>query len=124
MLDVIHSVLRYSWRDEDYVIFVRYLLGTAYLPSPMDRIAYLFFAILVPRPEITLFIDIKPQAAYHRITERTRDAREMFESPEKLLEIRQRGISLASFGKWQIVDGGRHPTEIELSIRKLLKIRC
>ncbi len=124
MLDVIRSVLRYSWRDEDYIIFVRYLLGTAYLPSPMDRIAYHFFATLVPRPETTLFIDIKPQTAQDRITQRIRDAREMFETPEKLTKIRQRGLELASLGKWQIVDGGRHPAEIELSVRNLLKLSC
>ena len=121
MLDVIHSILRYSWRSEDYIIFVRYLLGTAYLPSPMDKIAYHFFTTLVPKPEITVFIDIKPEVAYNRITKRIRDAREMFEGPEALLKIRQKGLTLASLGKWQIVDGGRHPTEVEMSVRNFVK---
>ncbi|MDI6905400.1 MAG: thymidylate kinase [Candidatus Bathyarchaeia archaeon] len=48
MLDVIRSILLYSWRKYDYVVFIRYLMGTAYLPSPLHRIAYHFFASVVP----------------------------------------------------------------------------
>jgi len=44
MVDVIRSILLYSWQRYDYVVFVRYLMGTAYLPSPLYRIAYHFFA--------------------------------------------------------------------------------
>ena len=41
MLDVIRSVLYHRWSKVDYVVFVRYLMGTAYLPSPLHRLAYM-----------------------------------------------------------------------------------
>ena len=40
MLDVMRSVFKYRWSGKDYVVFVRYLMGTAYLPSPLHRVAY------------------------------------------------------------------------------------
>ncbi|MCW4047000.1 MAG: thymidylate kinase [Candidatus Bathyarchaeota archaeon] len=121
MLDVLHSIVKYRWRDYDYIIFVRYLMGTAYLPSPMDKIAYCFFSALVPKPEKMLFIDIKPEDAYKRIVKRTRDTIEMFENPEALAKVREKGIALTTLGKWLVIDGSRPQLEVELLIRNLLK---
>jgi dTMP kinase len=123
MLDVLYSVLQYSWRDYDYIIFVRYLLGTAYLPSPMDKVAYHFFAITVPKPEKLFFIDIKPEVAYERIMKRTDKAFEMFEKPESLQKIRERGLELAIIGKWLIIDGRKPAKDVESIIRNLLELQ-
>ena len=123
-LDVMNSILQYSWRNEDYIIFVRYLLGTAYLPSPIDKIAYHFFDTLVPKPEKILFIDIKPEVAYKRIINRTQISREMFEEPKALRETREKGLALALLAKWQIVDGSRPPSEVATNIRILLKLNA
>ncbi|MGF3522602.1 MAG: thymidylate kinase [Candidatus Bathyarchaeia archaeon] len=122
MLDVLYSVLQYSrWRSCDYVIFVRYLLGTAYLPSPIYKVAYHFFAAIVPKPEKLFFIDVKPQIAYERIMKRAEKAAvEMFEKPEALQKIRRRGLELAAIGRWLIVDGGKPADDVELTIRKAL----
>ena len=122
MLDVLHSVLHYSWRDYDFVIFVRYLMGTAYLPSPLDKLAYHFFATIVPKPDKLFFIDIKPELAYKRISKRTNNALEMFEKPEALERIRQRGLGLASLGKWLIIDGEKPANEVGLIIQNSLKL--
>jgi dTMP kinase len=122
MLDVLYSVLQYSWRDYDYIIFVRYLLGTAYLPSPMDKVAYHFFATIVPKPERIFFIDIKPEIAYERSSKRADKALEMFEKPEALQKIRRRGLQLASLGKWLIIDGEKPANDVELIIRNSLKL--
>jgi len=46
VLDVIYSILLHSWRRYDYTIFVRYLMGTAYVPSPLHKIAYYFFSFI------------------------------------------------------------------------------
>ena len=120
MLDVVRSILKYSWQEKDYVIFVRYLLGTAYLPSPVDKVAYHFFATIVPKPENLLFIDIKPEVAYRRIMRRAHDVPEMFEKPEALQRIRTKGLELARLGKWQILDGTKPVSEVELEIHKFL----
>jgi dTMP kinase len=122
MLDVLYSVLQYSWRDYNYIIFVRYLLGTAYLPSPMDKVAYHFFATIVPKPERIFFIDIKPEIAYERSSKRADKALEMFEKPEALQKIRRRGLQLASLGKWLIIDGEKPANDVELIIRNSLKL--
>jgi dTMP kinase len=123
MLDVLHSVLQYIWRDYDYIIFVRYLLGTAYLPSPMDRVAYHFFATIVPKPEKLFFIDIKPEVANERIMKRTDETFEMFEKPESLQKIREKGLELAIIGKWLIIDGGKPAKDVESVIRNLLELQ-
>ena len=123
MLDVLYSVLQYSWRDYDYIIFVRYLLGTAYLPSPMDKLAYHFFVTIVPKPEKLFFIDIKPEVAYERITKRTNKRFEMFEKQESLQKIREKGLELAIIGKWLIIDGEKPPKHIESLIRHLLELQ-
>jgi dTMP kinase len=123
MLDVLYSVLQYSWRDYNYIIFVRYLLGTAYLPSPMDKLAYHFFVTIVPKPEKLFFIDIKPEVAYERITKRTNKRFEMFEKQESLQKIREKGLELAIIGKWLIIDGEKPPKHIESLIRHLLELQ-
>ncbi len=121
MVDVIRSIFLYTWQKYDYVIFVRYLMGTAYLPSPLHRIAYHFFALLVPKPDNMFFLDTTPQEAYRRIR-RARKDQEMFESINELRKVRVKGLSLALIGKWQIIDAGRSIEEVGVEIQKLLKV--
>ena len=119
MLDVIRSILHYSWRKYDYVIFVRYLMGTAYLPSPLYRIAYHFFASIVPTSNFMFFLDVNPEEAYSRI-QQARKRREMFESLEELERIRRKALFLALVGKWTVIDANKPVEDIEKEIRKLL----
>jgi thymidylate kinase len=67
-----------------------------------------------------LFIDIKPEVSYSRITKRTHGTRELFESPDALERIRKKGLALASLYNWQIVDGLGKPDDVESIIRVLL----
>ena len=101
MLDVIRSILIYSWREYDYIIFVRYLMGTAYLPSPLHGVAYHFFAKTVPTSKYMFFLDVRPEEAEKRI-QQTRKRFEMFESLEQLRGVRQKALALASLGKWRM----------------------
>jgi dTMP kinase len=117
MLDVIRSILHYSWRKYDYVIFVRYLMGTAYLPSPLYRIAYHFFASIVPTSNFMFFLDVNPEEAYTRI-QQARKRREMFESLEELERIRRKALFLALVGKWTVIDANKPVEDIEKEIRK------
>ncbi len=119
MLDVIRSILLYSWRKYDYVIFVRYLMGTAYLPSPLDRIAYHFFASVVPTSNLMFFLDVNPEEAYRRI-QQERKRREMFESLEELKWIRHKALSLALIGNWTVIDANKPVKGVEKEIRKSL----
>jgi len=119
MLDVIRSILLYSWRRYDYLVFVRYLMGTAYLPSPLHRIAYSFFAFLVPTSNLMFFLDVSPEEAYKRI-QQARNRREMFESLEELKQIRRKALSLAKIGNWTIINANKSVKYIEKEIRKSL----
>jgi dTMP kinase len=119
MLDVIRSILLYSWRKYDYIIFVRYLMGTAYLPAPLYRLAYYFFAFTVPTSEFMFFLDVKPEEAYKRI-QQTRRRQEMFENLEELEQVRLKALSLALTGKWTIIDGNKPIDAIEGEIRERL----
>ena len=117
MLDVIRSILLYSWRRYNYLIFVRYLMGTAYLPSPLHRIAYHFFASIVPTSNLMFFLDVNSEEAYRRI-QQTRNKREMFESLEELERTRRKALSLALIDKWTIINAGKSIKDIEEEIRK------
>lgn len=105
LADVVRSLLLYRWRRVDYIIFVRYLMGTAYLPRPLHRFAYLLFYSLVPTGDHMYFIDVRPEEAYRRLGRRAR--REMFESLEGLSEVRVKALGLTVNGGWTIVDGNR-----------------
>jgi len=118
MLEVIRSILLYSWRRYDYVVFVRYLMGTAYLPSPLHKIAYHFFAFTVPTSNLMFFLDVSPAEAHRRI-EKARNEREMFETLEELQKIREKAISLALVGKWTIINADNGVSEVE---RKILEV--
>jgi len=119
MLDVVRSILLYSWRGYDYVIFVRYLMGASYLPSPLYRVAYHFFASIVPTSDFMFFLDVTPEEAYRRIL-RTRRRQEMFESLEELKLTRRKALFLASIGNWIIINADKSVKEIENEIMKSL----
>ena len=120
MLDVIRSILLFSWRRYDYLIFVRYLMGTAYLPVPLDRIAYLFFASLVPTSDFMFFLDVTPDEADRRLRE-TREKLEMFENIEELQQTRRKAILLASIGKWTIINADQSIRDVQEAIRKSVR---
>jgi dTMP kinase len=115
IVDVIRSVIKCPWWIPDYVVFVRYLMGTAYLPSPLDRIAYVFFAVLLPKPKHKLYLDVEPERAYRRIQE-SRDQREMFESLEQLMKVGSKARRLAVLHGWSIVDGNMKEEDVQSRI--------
>jgi dTMP kinase len=119
-LDVVRSILIYSWQKYDYIIFVRYLMGTAYLPSPFHKMAYYFFASTVPTSEFMFFLDVRPEDAERRIRQ-TRSQFEMFENLEQLRKIRRKALMLASLGKWRIIDAGKSIAEVEMEIATALQ---
>ncbi len=100
--DVLVSVGRFNRMRDGTVIFVRYLLGTAYLPRRLAPAGYEFFTRLLPFPDIALFIDILPEKAIERIEARDH-RREMFETLSKLREVREIALTLVD-EKWTVID--------------------
>ena len=119
MIDVIRSILLYSWRPVDFVVFVRYLMGTAYLPSPFHLVAYNFFALVVPKSKDMFFLDASPEVAAARIEKNRREI-EMFESLEALRKVRTKALGLTRFNRWIIIDSNKSPIDVALALKKNL----
>jgi dTMP kinase len=119
MVDVIRSVALYSWRRVDYVIFVRYLMGTAYLPKPLHVVGYNFFSIIVPTSKNMYFLDVKPEEAAKRISE-NRTEIEMFEGYDALKKVRAKALALTRFNSWTVVDGNKPTEEVASALRKCI----
>lgn len=100
--DVLWSVGTLKSKDEGIILFVRYTIGTAYLPRALAPYGYRFFRNLLPFPDLALFIDIDPKVALRRIAKRGH-AREMFETLERLEAVRAIARRLVS-KEWVVVD--------------------
>ena len=119
MLDVIRSVVKYRWSGVDYVVFVRYLMGTAYLPTPFHRVAYYFFKVIMPQGDHMFFIDVSPEEAHKRIEE-NRNEIEMFESLERLEKVRKKMLELSANKDWNVINGDLPLDVIQAEIRVLV----
>lgn len=92
-------------------------MGTAYLPKPLDRVLYRFFATVVPTSSFMFFLDVSPAEAYKRVSVRGEEL-EMFESLEELEKIRQKALALALEDDWMVVDANRTMNKIQEEIRR------
>jgi dTMP kinase len=104
ILDVLISVseLHRLKRTDKTVIFVRYLMGTAYLPEEYVEFGYDFFAKILPLSKAMILVDIDPEVAHKRIFDRP-DTKEMFEDLENLRKARRKVIKLSKKG-WTIIE--------------------
>lgn len=101
-IDVLGSVARFNRAEDGTFIFVRYLLGTAYLPRMLAPLGYTLFRNLLPFPDLAVFIDIEPAIALQRI-ERRDHKREMFETKDKLESVRAVAKALTA-DEWVVID--------------------
>ena len=117
MFDVLASIRKYYHRkDIDTLIMVRYLVGTAYLPKRLSKIGYKFFYGFVPTSKYMFFLDADPKVVLKRFEDRTE--REMFETLESLVKIRDKALNLVK--DWYIIDSSRSIDETYLSIDNIL----
>jgi dTMP kinase len=118
ILDVLVSVSKLR-KQEGTVIFVRYLIGAAYLPKSLAPSGYKVFRNLLPFPDIAFYIDVEPSVAIKRIDARDH-VREMFETEGKLSSVRAIAKSLLS-GEWEIIDNSRDGEEPFKEVEAILK---
>lgn len=113
--DIIRSVKLY-YNQADSVIFVRYLMGVAYLPFPLAKIFYKFFESFLPKTKYMFFLDISPKEAISRL--QSREDIEMFENFQDLVKVRKKALKLAS--KWYIIDADGDVEQIQKQIIQIL----
>lgn len=120
--DVLVSVRWFKKQTTGTAVFVRYLLGTAYLPAKLAPIGYMFFKKLLPTPDLALFIDIEPDVALRRIAARGHRP-EMFETKARLTSVREVAKALVA-GEWVTIDNnidGEKPfKDVELVLKERL----
>lgn len=115
-LDVIRSVRLY-YMKADVVIFVRYLMGVAYLPFPLAKLFYKLFETFLPTSEYMFFLDVEPQEALQRLKTRENEE-EMFENLQDLTKVREKELKLAQ--NWHIINGNGNIEEIQKQIISIL----
>ncbi|HDQ16192.1 MAG TPA: thymidylate kinase [Bacteroidetes bacterium] len=101
MFDVLRSIRKYYRNKElDTLIMVRYLVGTAYLPERLAKIAYHFFLGFVPTSKYMFFLDASPEVVLERIS--NRNEKEMFETHKELVKVRKKALFLVK--NWNIIN--------------------
>jgi len=118
--DVLRSIrLYYRKPKHDTIIFVRYLMGIAYLPKVSGRVAYKVFEKLVPTSKYMFFLDAPPNVLAERIKQRKE--KEMFETYKALVRVRKKALDLAK--GWNIIDTSESIeqtySKIEIVLNKL-----
>ena len=115
--DVLRSLRRFYRKGEyDTVIFVRYLVGTAYLPFGLAGIAYRVFEKFVPVSEYMFFLDAEPDVLLRRI--KRRKIKEIFEIEDSLVRVRKKALALVS--DWNIIDTSSSVEETYSKIEGIL----
>ncbi len=122
LVDVIRSITLYTWRRVDYVIFVRYLMGAAYLPAPTHKFAYSFLAKIVPTRGSLIYLNVSPNEAFRRVVS-NRVKSERFETMDELSKTSDKALDLVADGRWVIVDGNRSIPEVQSDIRRVVGVK-
>jgi dTMP kinase len=120
IIDVITSVMHLPrWRRKyDEVIFVRYLMGTAYLPKRYAKLGYDIFASFLPVPSHLLLVDVSPEVALQRMAMRE-DKEEMFENLPALVKAREKVMMLSS--GWTVLDNNDGESQSRARLVEILR---
>lgn len=119
ILNVVHSLKYKKKHSEEYddFIFVRYNMAVAYLPKKLIKLGNKIIKYAFPAPDVGIFVDIDPELAMRRISERS-EKLEMFESVEKLASTREKMLSLLD--DWIIVNNNHDLEQTKKSINLLI----
>ena len=101
MFDVLLSIRKYYRpKQKEVLIMVRYLMGTAYLPTKIVKPAYRFFENFVPTSAYMFFLDAPSEELLKRV--KRRDHTEIFETFDALEHVRKKALMVAK--TWHIID--------------------
>lgn len=123
ILDVLGSLRfkRKHGREYDDVIFVRYSLAAAYMPEKLCKPIYKVIEMVLPVPDVKIYVDIEPKIALERIYERGEQL-ETFETEEQLEKTRRKMMLITD--SWYKIDNSGTPEETHEQTRQILaKVR-
>ena len=111
VMDALRSIasMRINKRKYDDVIFVRYIMAVAYMPEKHYRKLYRDIEIILPMPEVRIFVDIDAETAMQRILSRGEEL-EMFETVDQLADTRRKMLSLTDNG-WIVISNSGELSE-------------
>jgi len=119
MFDVLFSIKKYYHKKNcDTLIMVRYLVGTAYLPFKIAKIAYRFFYKFVPTSKYMFFLDASPEDLSKRLEERNQ--KEIFETLDELVNVRKKSLALVE--NWNIINTSGSIEDTYGQIEKILNV--
>jgi len=119
ILDVVMSlfyVRRYGKAYDD-VIFIRYSMAVAYVPTRLVPLTYRIIESVLPIPDVKILIDIDPGTASSRIDSRG-ESRELFETPQRLMKTRNKIMMIAD--SWNIVENTGSMEDLECQLSDIL----
>lgn len=121
LADELRSLIRMRLREErcDDVIFVRYIMGVAYLGERFAPTGYRFFEKVFPPMEVCILVKTDPDIALERIRSRGEEI-EVYEQKDRLVRDGAIMDSLAVSHGWHIVDNGGAFERSRDAIRRII----
>lgn len=111
-LDVIRSII-ICCKGDHTVIFVRYIMACAYLPTKIILPTYRLVRALLPTSDEMFFLDVAPEEALRRVKKRGEEE-EMFETLPHMEKVRDRALMITY--DWKVIDGNPAPDQVFRSI--------
>ncbi len=124
-VDHFKNVIEPALDDGKMVISDRYYLSTvAYTDRTKKELMMKLNEAVVPRADLTFFIDISPEVAIERL-EKSRNKKTIFEKYERLQQSRKNywWALRTTKGRVAVIDGSEDPRVIHQNILKILKKR-
>ena len=119
-IDVIRSLVKYyHHNDGEILIFSRYLLGVCYLPTSLVFFGYTFFSSFLPTSRYFFYLDVTPEVARERISERG-EKQEMFESLSRLKKMQRKMRFVTRRKHWNQINGDDSPKKVWKQIHQIL----
>ena len=119
IMDVVASLfyIRRHGRSYDDVIFVRYSMAVAYVPTRIVPITYRIVESVLPIPDVKVLVDIDPDVALERICSRG-ESLEMFETPERLSKVRRKIMMISD--SWTVIDNSGSDNDLRDQVLRVI----
>jgi dTMP kinase len=117
--DVIRSLVKFYRHEDEVIIFSRYLLGVCYLPRLLVMSGYNLFSKILPTSEFFFYLDVSPEIARQRISNRG-GIEEMFENLPRLRKMQKKMQYITKLKNWHTINGDESQELVWFQIKEIL----